>query len=43
MGAVLTHVKTFPDDLEAFMEVLRDQPCFEGIVDLIEHQLKVRM
>ena len=40
MGAVLTDVKNLPGYFEAFMDVLQEQ-SLEGLVELIEHQLKV--
>lgn len=41
VGAVLTHVKNFPGDFEAFVEVLNEQSCMKGLVEIIEHQLEV--
>ena len=41
MGVVLTHVKNFPGNFETFMEVLKEQPCLNGLVEVIEHQLEV--
>ena len=41
MGAVLTDVKNFPSNFETFMEVLKEQSCLNGLVEVIEHQFKV--
>ena len=41
MGAVLTDVKNLPGYFEAFMDVLQAEQSLEGLVELIEHQLKV--